>query len=126
MPQYTVQHRVLFVKTHYNNGENFSVTLRKLRSIFGLHEAPFRNAIVNLIIKVETEGIVVDQKSIERAHRARADDNIAVMLESVRQQPAISNRHHAEQLGLSYGSLRRISTKDLHLHAYIIQITQEL
>ena len=48
------------------------------------------------------------------------------MSASVDESPSIPIRHRAQQLNISRCSVQRILTKDLHLHAYKIQLTQEL
>jgi hypothetical protein len=39
MVQYTLQQRIEIVKIHYKNGENFFVTVRKIKGLFGRREA---------------------------------------------------------------------------------------
>ena len=52
--------------------------------------------------------------------------NIAAVSASVHDNPSTSIHHRYQQLDLSYSTTQRILTKDLHFHAYKIQLTQEL
>jgi hypothetical protein len=53
-------------------------------------------------------------------------DNIATVSESVAESPGTSLRHHSQQLDIPRSTMQQILTKDLHLHAYKIQLMQEL
>ena len=55
----------------------------------------------------------------------RSLTNIAAVSASVHDNPSTSIHHRYQQLDLSYSSTQRILTKDLHFHAYKIQLTQE-
>lgn len=126
MYRYTLEQRILIVKTHYKNGEVISETLRKIRSVFGRNNTPSRNAVVNLINKFEETGSVIDIATPVRARSGRSVENIAAVRESIEHNPSTSVRHRSQHLHISYGTLQRILTKDLHLHPYKIQLTQEL
>jgi len=56
MERYTIEQRVLFIKTHYKHGECAAVTVRKLRTILGYREAPTATTITNLVSKFEETG----------------------------------------------------------------------
>ena len=56
----------------------------------------------------------------------RSLDKIAAVSESVAESPGTSIRHRSQQLDIPRSTMQRILTKDLHLHAYRIQLTQEL
>ena len=59
-------------------------------------------------------------------HFSRSAENIATVSESVVKDPNVSIPHRSQELGLSYGTLRRIMHLDLHLHPYKVQLTQQL
>ena len=110
---------------HYKYGENFATTVRKVLTSFGHHNAPSRNTVINLIKKFEISGSVLSAKSNGRPRTDRSKLNIAAMSTSV-ESPSTSIRHRAQQLNISRCSVQRILTKDLHLHAYKIQLTHDL
>ena len=58
MGRYTLQKRIEIVKIHYNNGENFAITVRKTKALLGRRETPCRSVIVKLIEKFEQLGQV--------------------------------------------------------------------
>ena len=66
MERYTFQ-RIEIVKIHHKNGDNFSETVRKVKSFLGRREAPSRPAIVELVQKFELLGQVTDVKNQTRA-----------------------------------------------------------
>ena len=60
-------------------------------------------------------------------HRfARSAQNIAIVSESVAEDPNESIPRRSQELGLSYCTLFRILHLDLHLHPYKTQFTQQL
>lgn len=126
MDRYTLAQRIEIVKIHYKNGENIAETVRKVRTAFGHHQAPSRTAIVNLINKFERLGQVSDVKTPTRARPARSAENIAAVAESVAENRGLSISRRSQELGISQASLHRILHKDLGLHAYKLQLTQEL
>ena len=67
--------------------------------------------------------------NIERPvhHRfARYAENIAIVSESVAEDPNVSIPRRPQELGLSYGTLWRILHLDLHLYPYKVQLMQQL
>lgn len=63
MEKYSWEQRVLILKTHYQNGENFAVTVQKLRTIFGHRNSPNESTVHLLIEQFEEHGSVQDIKS---------------------------------------------------------------
>jgi hypothetical protein len=68
----------------------------------------------------------MDSKLPVRNRTGRSLDNIATMSENVAASLETSIRHRSQQLEIPRSTMQRILTKDLHLHAYKIQLTQEL
>lgn len=126
MERYTVEQRIFIVKTHYKNGENFTQTIRRLREHFGRHNRPSRTGVQNLIKKFEETGSVKNLETPVRLRSARSVENIDAVTGSVNENPGTSIRHRSQQLDITRSSMQRILTKDLHLHAYKVQLTQEL
>lgn len=54
----------------------------------------------------------------------RLTENIETVPESVAESPDISVRHRGQELDISRSTLLHILTKDRHLHASEIQLTQ--
>lgn len=126
MEQYTVEQRALIVKNYYKNGESLIATIRKVRPMFGRNNVPNSSTVKRIIEKFESTGSVSDVKHTIRARRGRSEQNITAVRESVAESPETSIRHRAQELDISTGTLQRILTKDLQLHAYKIQLTQQL
>lgn len=126
MERYTLEQRVLMVKHYYQNGESLIATIRKVRPIFGRNNVPSPCTVKRLMEKFERTGSVSDVKHTTRARTARSEENVAAVRESVAENPETSIRHRAQELDISTGTLQRILTKDLHLHAYKVQLTQQL
>jgi hypothetical protein len=125
MERYTKEHRVIIVKTHYKYGESYAETVRKVRGIFDRRNAPYQSTVQRMIKKFEETGSITDSKLPVRYRTVRSVDNIAAMSESVAESPGTSTRHRSQQLDIPRSTMQRIVTKDLHLHAYKIQLTQE-
>lgn len=102
------------------------MTIRRLRDHFGVHNRPSRPAIESLIKKFERTFSLKDEKNLTRHRPKRSAENIAAVRDSVAARPSTSIRHRGQELNLHRSTLQRILTKDLHLHAYKIQLTQQL
>lgn len=126
MERYTKEQRILIVKTHYKNGESVATTVRKLRTILGHHHAPNESTVRRLIKKFEESGSVADNKSPGRPRSGRSEANVALVRDSVTVSPKKSYRRRAQEMHMSSATMQRILKKDLHLHAYKVQLTQEL
>ena len=60
-------------------------------------------------------------------HRfTRSAENIAIVCESIAEDPNVAISRRSQELGLSYGTLWSILHLDLHLHPYKIQLMQQL
>ena len=68
----------------------------------------------------------MDSKLPVRHRTGRSLDNIAAVRGSVAESPGTSIRHCSQQLDISRSTMQGNLTKDLHLHAYKFQLTQEL
>lgn len=126
MDTLSVEQRVKIVQAYYENGRSKKNAFRKLRDFFGRHDRPTERTILNVVHKFEQTGSVQDVKPPTRLRTGRSAENIAAVRENVLAVPETSIRHRSQELDLSYSTTQRILTKDLHLHAYKIQITQEL
>ena len=126
MERYTKEQRLVMVKTHFKYGECYAETVRKLRKIFGRQNAPNQSTVQRLIKKFEETGSIVDIKSPGRARARRSLENIAAVRQSVDVSPGKSIRPRSQQLAIPRSTMQQILKKDLHLHAYKFQLTQEL
>lgn len=126
MERYTIQQRVEMVKSYYQNQCSIRQTFRALRPIYGVDGRPSESTIRRLINKFEATGSLLDQTTPVRQRSARSIENIAAVRESVRENPRQSIPRRAQELGLSSTSTWRILHKDLGLHPYKVQLTQEL
>jgi predicted transcriptional regulator len=79
-----------------------------------------------MIKKFEETGSIMDSKLHVRRHTGRFLDNSAAVSESVAESPGTSLRHRSQQLDIPRSTIQRILTKYLLLHAFKIQLTQEL
>jgi len=60
---YTKEQRVIVVKTHYNYGESYAETVRKIRGIFGRRNAPNQSTVQRIIKKFEETGSIMNSKT---------------------------------------------------------------
>lgn len=123
MERYKKEQRIIIVETHYKNEESFVETVCKLRGISGRNNAPNESSIQRLIKKFEEIDSIVNNKSPMRSCSGRSLENIVAVRENVTEILRTSIRHRSQELDVSRNTLLRILTKDLHLHAYKIQLT---
>lgn len=82
--------------------------------------------IRRLVSKFESTGSINNQPTPIPHRNARPIENIAAVPDSVRENPKQSISRRSQELGLFVTSTRRILRRDLGLHPYKIQLTQEL
>ncbi|XP_053949535.1 uncharacterized protein LOC128857797 [Anastrepha ludens] len=126
MERYPIAQRVKVIQAYYENGCSNQNAYRALRDFFGQFNRPNVRTIGKMMQKFEQTGSVGDVKTPVHARTARTAENIAGVRDSVVEEPSTSTRRRAQQLHLSRSSLMNIILKDLHLHAYKVQLTQEL
>ena len=100
----SITQRIKIMKT-YKNSDSATATYRALRGDYGLHN---RSTIGKIVKKFEETEVVTN---IERPvdHRfARSTENIAIVSESIDENPNVSIPHRSQELGLFYGTLWRI------------------
>jgi hypothetical protein len=124
--RYTKEQRVIVVKTHYKYAESYAETVRKIRGIFGRRNAPNQSTVQRIIQKFEETDSVTNSNLPVRHRTGRSLENIFAVTESVAESPGTSIRRRSQQLDIPIITVQRILTKDLHLHTYKIQLTQEL
>jgi hypothetical protein len=126
MERYTKEQRVIIVKSHYKYEGSNAETVHKVRGILALRNAPYQVTVQRMIKKFEETVSIMDSKLPARHRTSRSLDNIAAVSESDAEIPGTSIRHRSQQLDIPRSAMQRILTKDPHLHAYKIQLTQEL
>ena len=95
------------------NNENFTETVRKVKSFLGCREAPSRSAIVKLVQKFELLGQVSDVKNRTCVRRARTPANIASVAHSVEENPGLFIPRCTLKLGISQTTLHQILWPEL-------------
>ncbi|CAH1992908.1 unnamed protein product [Acanthoscelides obtectus] len=119
------QGSVLVIQEHYKNGAKIKNMFRALREHFGRNNRPNETTIGRLVRKFEATGSVANLPGSGRPRSVRTPENIDVVKESVRDDPKQSTTRRSQEWGISRTSLLRILHKDLNVHAYKIQLTQE-
>ncbi|XP_022163933.1 uncharacterized protein LOC111029282 [Myzus persicae] len=126
MNGYSVEQRVRIVKFYYQNQCFVRVTFRALRDFYPRHNRSAESTIRRLVAKFESTGSINHQPTPIRRRNARSTENIAAVCDSVRGNPRQSISRRSQDLGLSATSTWRILRRNLGLHLYKIQLTQEL
>lgn len=126
MRRLSIEQRVLVVKTYYQNGESATATVRKLRPIMGRRDVPKESTVRRLMTKFEETGSLEDVKTPERSRSRRSLFNQELVFDNVLVSPQKSVRRRSQELGIPVSSMQRILKKDLRVHPYKIQLTQEL
>ena len=101
-------------------------TLRALTSIFGRNYRRTRQAVHAIEDKFETKFTLLDVLAPERRRIARSKEIIAAVSASIQNEPNQSIPRRSQELGIAQTTLWRIMPKDLGLHTFKIELTQEL
>ncbi|CAK9796588.1 Transposable element Tc3 transposase, partial [Anthophora quadrimaculata] len=123
------EHRGFVVEAFFKYGESVIATQREFRTRFGLRaneSVPDRNTILLWVRRVRATGSALKRKPPGRPKNVRTSENIAAVRASIELSPVRSARKHAEALGISERTVRRILHTDLHLHPYKIMVCQKL
>lgn len=129
MERFTGADRAFCVREFYRNNFSATIARRKFRehhNLHNFHDTPTVQTINNWVAKFEETGSTLDKKRSGRPRTSRTEENIDIVLQSVRENPTQSTRKRSRILNVSRTSLQRILKKDLRLHPYKIQLVQEL
>lgn len=126
MERYSVQQRVNIIKLYFENNKSLVATIRKVRAVFGGNNVPNPSTVKRIVEKFETTGSVIDVKHSTRYRRGRSVQNVSRVRDSVAVNPKTSIRRRSQELAIPRSTMQRILTKDLHMHAYKIHLTQQL
>ena len=126
MASYTIEQHIQMIKLYYQIECSLLKTLRTLRSFYSRRGGPSKSTFQRLVTKFQTTGSVNNQPSPECQRNARSNENIAAVRESLQETPRQSIPRRAQALGFSQTSTWRILRRDLDLHPYKIQLTQQL
>ena len=124
MEGHSVEQRMQ-IKFYYQNQCSVRETFRALRDFYPRHNRPAESTVRRLVAKFESTGSINNQPSVRRRN-AKSAENIAAVRESVRENLRQSISHRSQELDLFAISTWRILRRDLSLHLYKIQLTQEL
>jgi len=125
MEDHSVEQCVQIIKFYYQNQCSVRETFRALRDFYSRHNRPAESTIRRLVAKFESTGSINNQPTTVCRRNARSAENIAAVRESVREKSRRSISRRSQELGLSATSTWRILRRDLGLHLYKIQLTQE-
>lgn len=126
MDRFTSQQRVDIIVAYLENKRSIKNVQRALRATFGVHNVPNRQAIQRVVNKFLTQHTCVDNYRGRVTYRVRTPAVVAAVSGSVADDPNLSIRRRAQEVGLCVGTLWNVLRKDLGLKAYKIQLVQEL
>lgn len=90
MERYSKEQCILIAKTHYQNGEHHVVTVRKLRTILGRHNAPNKSTVRRSIKKFEESGFKRDDEFPGRPRSGWSEANVTVVHGPVESKKIVS------------------------------------
>ncbi|KAL1497172.1 hypothetical protein ABEB36_008172 [Hypothenemus hampei] len=128
MSHWTRQQRAFAVEAYFSNGHSIIATQRAFRAHFNIApraSVPGRQSIITWVNTFKGTGSVVQNRLNVRRPR-RSAENIEAVRRSFLQSPRRSARKHANVLGISVRSVRKILHDDLHFHPYKLAVVQEL
>ncbi len=124
MERYTIGQRAKVIQAYYENGVQIKMDIANF-VIFSSFNRPNVRTIGKIVQSLSKTGSVEDVKTPVHARTARTAENMLLVRDrEVKSRPP--NSSSCPQLCLSCSSLMNIMHKDLHLHAYKVQLTQEL
>lgn len=126
MNRLTPEQRLQIVQLYFENHGSVIHTYRALRPYYGPHNRPSKTLIRLTMDRFCSTHTLLDNVHPQRRRTVRTEEVVAAVERSVEEDPNESIRRRAQQLDLCPSTLWKILRKDLGLHAYKIQLLQEL
>ena len=118
MDRLTIIQRIKMTKTYYQNVDPATATYSASRIDCGLYGRLPAQTIRKIVKKFEKIGVATNLEMAVHLHFAHSAEYIAIVSNSVAEDPNVSIPHRSQELGLFYGTLSHILHLYLHLHPY--------
>jgi len=115
---------VQIIKFYYQNQCSFEK--RSVHYVIFILATTVLPTIRCLVAKFESTSSINNQPTPVRCRNARSAENIAAVRENIRENSRRPISRRSQELGFSATSTWQILRRDLSLHPYKIQLTQEL
>jgi Helix-turn-helix domain (DUF4817) len=123
----TLNQRIFIVEQFYSNNKSVVKVQRLFRKQFSSSLVPCRKFIYRTVNKFRELGQLGDQRKCNRGLTTKCTpENVNLVSVAMTQSPKKSIRRASQQLGLSYGTVRKIVRKFLKLFPDKIQIEKPL
>lgn len=106
----------VIVGTFHQNGESWAATVRRLRAILWLDEAPNESTVRKLMKKFNETDSTVNIKNSGPPCSGQSVESITLVHDSINVVLMKLVRRRSQELGMGYSLLRRILVHDLHYH----------
>jgi len=116
---------LIIIEQYLKNNENLA-TVRKFYTKYSRNSILTLSTVKRLIEKFRNFGSIGDAKHTGRPKTTCSNVNVEAVRESVAENPRTPIRRREQELQITKISLQRILTKDMCLHAYKIQLVQQL
>lgn len=123
MHRFTLPERLEIIKKYYRNNGSIATVQREFTRELGRVHHFSESGIRRTVQRLEREYTLLDLKPPTRMRSGRSDENIAAVAASVEDDPNLSYRRRAAELGLARETTRQILHLDLGLHPYKIVLT---
>ena len=129
MSQWSSEHRAFAIEAFFKSNDSYVIARRQLCSHFGIRrvsDGPSVNLIRSWVQRFRATASAMNASRPGPSRSSRTPDNIELVEESLRDNPRLSIRKRAAQLGLPRAIIHEILKKDLKFHPFKIQIVQQL
>lgn len=126
MVRLTPEQRLQIVQIYFENHSSVRATYRALRRFYGAHDRPSEQLIRRTMDQFRTTFTLNDNVHPARRRTVRTQQMIDDVKQSVEDDSNVSIRRRAQQLNMCPSSLWNILHHDIGLHAYKIQLVQDL
>ena len=126
MGRFSLQDRILMIKYYYGCDGNITLAQRKWSSHHKNRPKPDNHTFRSLVDKFEETGEVTDRTRKDKGTRSTSPEVIAEITNRIAEEPRISTRRLAQEVGISRSTVLRLLKKDMKEFAHKVQSAQRL
>ena len=114
LEKFSTKQQTKIIGLYFKNHRSITLTQRAYHQHYNVRQAPNQSTIDHLVKRFWQQGSVSDLPQTGRQCSVRIAENVALIEDSIAENPDTSTRRQATQIAMSRRSLQRI-LRELHL-----------
>ena len=105
MKKFSTKQRTKIIELYFENHRSIILTQKAYRRHYNVRQAPNQSTINRLVKRFRQQGSVSDLPRTGRQRSVRTAENVALVEDSIAENPDTSTRRRATKIGMSRRSL---------------------